>query len=121
MVDERFRASSRLRHNLEFERVFAQKRSVSNRWIIIYGCPNGLAYSRLGLTVSRRYGTAVARHRWKRWVREAFRRQQRQIPSGLDLIVLPRVGEPVGFHQVADGLPDLIHRLARRFPSPGTA
>ncbi|MDA0661166.1 MAG: ribonuclease P protein component [Planctomycetota bacterium] len=114
MVDQRFRAFLRLRHNREFQRVFERKRSVSNSWMILYGCENDLPYSRVGLTVSRRYGNAVARHRWKRWVREAFRQQRVELPPGIDIVVLPRIGESSDYAQLSGGFTELVNRLSRR-------
>ncbi len=47
-------------------------------------------YRRLGVTVSKRYGNAVARNRFKRLIREAFRIQQYRLPPGLIIHVSPR-------------------------------
>lgn len=40
---------------------------------------------RLGISVSKRYGDAVKRNRFKRCVREAFRLEQQGMPKGLRL------------------------------------
>ena len=45
--------------------------------------------SRLGLTVGRRLGNAVARNRIKRVLRNAWRQQPGLFPRGLDLVVIP--------------------------------
>ncbi len=51
---------------------------------------NGLAESRLGLTVPASVGSAVLRNRVKRRVREVFRLNQHSIPAGWDIVVNPR-------------------------------
>lgn len=42
--------------------------------------------TRLGITVTRKIGNAVARNRIKRLVREVFRRNRSRLPEGLDLV-----------------------------------
>lgn len=54
--------------------------------------PNGLAWSRLGLTVSRRVAGAVGRNLIKRRLREAFRLAGGRLPEGIDLVVVARPG-----------------------------
>jgi ribonuclease P protein component len=46
--------------------------------------------ARLGITVTRKFGNAVARNRAKRLVREAFRRSAGLFPPGIDLVVIPK-------------------------------
>ncbi|MFZ0564699.1 MAG: ribonuclease P protein component [Chlamydiales bacterium] len=44
---------------------------------------------KLGITVSRRFGKATARNRFKRIVREAFRLSQHELPSNVQINVRP--------------------------------
>ena len=61
-----FRPAEHLRLPSDFKRVYDRRCSVSNQWLIIYGCLNALGHARLGLSVSRKVGNAVARNRFKR-------------------------------------------------------
>lgn len=56
--------------------------------------PNGLAHSRLGLTVTRRVAGAVGRNRVRRLLRETFRLSRAEIVPGLDLVVVAKNGSP---------------------------
>lgn len=114
MVDERLPARCRLRHATEYRRVFRRRSSVADSVLVVYACPNQLPYSRLGLTVSRKIGGAVCRNRWKRLVREAFRRHRGQMPPGLDLVVLPRKGVVPEYEKVVASLLRLVDRCVRR-------
>lgn len=46
--------------------------------------------ARLGITVTRKVGTAVVRNRAKRLVREVFRHIPELLPDGVDMVVIVR-------------------------------
>jgi ribonuclease P protein component len=67
--------------------------------------------TRLGITVTRRFGEANVRNRFKRLIREAFRLVQHDIPRGLDLNVRPRTGaETATLKEIQEELLRLIQR-----------
>ena len=76
-----------------FKAVFDAKCSASDGLLIVFALPNGRQTSRLGLSVSKRYGGAVERVRWKRLVREAFRQVVPQLEKTgmppMDFVVVP--------------------------------
>jgi ribonuclease P protein component len=109
-----FRPQERLRRQEDFRRVYDYRRSVSDGRLIVYGRPNGLPYLRIGLSVSRKVGGATRRNRLRRLYREAFRLTRHQMPSGLDLILIPRgTGAPT-LDELKRSLPHLVGQLARR-------
>ena len=91
-MKRRFGKTRRLSGMKAFARVFGGRHSSANRLLIVYALPNGLPYSRLGLTVSRKFGPAVRRNRLKRLLREAFRLEAESLPPGYDLICIPKAG-----------------------------
>lgn len=54
---------------------------------------NGLEVSRLGITVTRKFGDAHRRNRFKRIVREAFRLSYARLKKGMDIVVKPRLNQ----------------------------
>jgi ribonuclease P protein component len=80
----------RLLRRSEFRRVYQEGKRRSAPLCVVFFRSNGLAESRLGLTVPASVGNAVLRNRVKRRVREVFRLNQDSIPVGWDIVVNPR-------------------------------
>ena len=114
MVDQRFSRVHRLRLQTDFDRVYQQDAYLADHVLVVHGCRNGLAISRLGLSVSRKVGGAVVRNGWKRRIREAFRQHREHLPAGFDFVVRPRRGAVPDYPAIAASLPRLLSRLAGR-------
>lgn len=85
-----FPKAVRLRTRREFSRFSTPQLRFVGKAIIIEALEQQLGVTRLGITVSKRFGKANQRNRFKRIVREAFRRCLSQLPIGLDINVKPR-------------------------------
>jgi len=82
----------RLHDPHEFQAVYAARDSVRSRCVVVCFIFNGMKHSRLGVSVSRKYGNAVRRNRIKRVFRAAFRQCQHLLPAGFDFVLIPRHG-----------------------------
>lgn len=109
-----FRKHEHLRRPADFKAVYDRRRSVSNNWLIVYVRENGLPHLRLGLSVSRKYGPAVRRNRLRRLYREAFRLTRADMPTGLDLVLIPRSQDEPELAELVRTLPHLVRTAARR-------
>ena len=85
-----FCPNERLRKRSEFERVYAERFSRGNRYMVVYIVPNNLAHSRLGLSVSKKVGRSVVRNRVKRHLREAFRLNKHLLRPAQDVVAIAR-------------------------------
>jgi ribonuclease P protein component len=119
--DLRLRKHEHLRRPADFQAVYDARASVSDAWLLLFAKPNGLPYARLGLSVSRKWGSAVVRNRIRRVFREAFRLSRVELPVGLDLILIPRSPNPPTTPTVQQSLTALARRLARRLGSRGAS
>jgi ribonuclease P protein component len=110
----RFRPAEHLRRPSDFRRVYERRRSVSDSWLILYACENGLPHLRLGLSVSRKMGQATHRNRLRRLYREAFRLTRSEMPVGLDLVLIPRGPQEPPVEELKRSLPRLVKQVARK-------
>lgn len=81
---------SSLKKNTDFRAVYRKKRSKADKYFVMYILENKLGIKRLGISVSKKVGNSVVRHRLTRLVREAFRLHEDKFNSGLDIVVIAR-------------------------------
>ena len=98
----------------DFARVFSGKCRRGNDVLIVYVAPNGLTWSRLGLSVSKRLGNAVRRNCLRRRIREAFRLNKADLPVGLDIVCVARPGAMRPDMDLARPLRTLVREAASR-------
>ena len=103
--------SHHLRLPREFEAVYAARVRESRGPLAVYALPNDLGHPRLGLSVSRKVGTAVRRNRIRRLLREAFRLMQHDFPRGYDLVLVVRPHEPLMLADYQKMLSGAVFRL----------
>jgi len=90
--------------------VFREGQNFASKYLVIYIRPNELSFCRLGLSVSKRVGTAVTRNRLKRLLREAVRSLLQEFPFHYDFIIVARKSS-------VDGRLDDFIRDIRKFLS----
>jgi ribonuclease P protein component len=112
MPDQRFRPCEHLKRESDFRLTFDRKRSVSDERLILYARENNLAHNRLGLSVSRKVGPAVVRNKVRRLYREAFRLTKGELPTGMDLILIPRGQKTPTLVELMESLRKLIPQAA---------
>src|SRR5579864_3308389 len=92
-VKLQFPKSRRLRSRDEFRRIKKYGKKITGRTVIFDVLTEKFPYRLLGVTASKRFGNAVARNRFKRLIREAFRLQQYLLPPGLIINASPRTND----------------------------
>ena len=89
-MSARFTKQSRLLKKFQFLRVVRYGKKHVGNFLFIESIQNRTNRARLGITVSKKYGKAVDRNRFKRFIRESFRLCGKRLVSGVDLHVKPR-------------------------------
>lgn len=83
--------SESLKKNRQFQLVYRQGTSYANRYLVMYVKENHLEKNRIGISVSKKVGNSVVRHRLTRLIRESYRLNEQKFRSGLDIVVVARV------------------------------
>ena len=108
--------SESLKKNKDFQNVYKNGTSFANRYLVMYVRKNGTEYNRLGISVSKKVGNSVVRHRITRLIREVYRLREDTFNSGLDVVVIARVSaKGISYHQVESSLLHLanLHSIMR--------
>ena len=79
-----------LRKYSDFRQVYENGRSKADRKLVMYLLLNGTDKNRLGISVSKKVGNSVVRHRIKRLVRESYRLHEACFRTGCDIVVIAR-------------------------------
>lgn len=82
----------RLSRPTDFKRVRREGKSFAHPLVILVAAANDLQRTRIGVTTSRSYRSAVERNRAKRRLRHAIRLYADNTPEGWDLVFIARAG-----------------------------
>ena len=82
--------SDSLKKNTDFQFVYKNGTSYANRYLVMYVLENQYKGNRLGISVSKKVGNSVVRHRVTRLIRESYRLNETLFQTGLDLVVIAR-------------------------------
>ena len=81
--------SCALKRNHIFRRLYSTK-GLANSYLVLYARRNRLGRNEVGITVSKKLGSAVIRNRTRRRLREVYRLQEERFTPGWDIVVVAR-------------------------------
>ncbi|RMG48732.1 MAG: ribonuclease P protein component [Acidobacteria bacterium] len=116
---ETFPPAARLRKRREFLAVYERGVRVPGPLLVLFVVPRREGGARLGITTTRRLGSAVVRNRLRRLVREVFRRHRHRMPSW-DLVVNVRAeAREAGYREIETEWQRLVKRAERKLAREG--
>ena len=114
--------SESLKKNRDFQQVYKRGTSKANRYLVMYVLPNQHMKNRLGISVSKKVGNSVVRHRVTRLIRESYRLNENTFRQGLDIVVVARPNaKDKTYQEIESALMHLAGRmkLCREAEDPG--
>lgn len=112
------RFSESLKKNHQFQFVYKYGKSYANKYLVMYIKENGMEINRIGISVSKKVGNSVVRHRITRLVRESYRLHEAVFNSGLDIVIVARQNAAsVGYEEIESALLHLgkLHHIIKVF------
>ncbi len=87
-----------IKKNGDFQKVYRTGRSFADKLLVMYALDTD---SRIGISVSKKVGNSVVRHRITRLIRESFRLNKNIVRDGLDIVVVARAAaKEAGFKNI---------------------
>lgn len=78
----------RIKEKSEFEDIIKNGKKYGNSYFAIYYKDRKKDFSRFGITLSKKYGNAVKRNKYKRILREIIRINQKKFKNNYDYIII---------------------------------
>ena len=101
--------SESLKKNRDFQVVYKKGNSFGNKYLVMYVLPNEFGRNRIGISVSKKVGNSVIRHRIKRLLKESYRLHENMFNSGLNIVIIARKGaDELDYHQTSRSLLHLM-------------
>ena len=82
----------RVKREKDFKAIFKEGTSFANRKFVVYPLENQKNHFRVGLSVSKKLGNAVARNQIKRRIRHIIQNAKGSLVEDVDFVVIARKG-----------------------------
>lgn len=109
--------SESLKKNQDFRNVYGKGKSCANKYLVMYVLENETGRNRLGISVSKKVGNSIVRHRLTRLIRESYRLQEERYRRGLDIVVIARAAaKEKNYHEIDSAMLHLgrLHTIIDR-------
>ena len=108
--------SESLKKNSDFKNVYTHGKSFANKYLVMYMLENEMGKNRIGISVSKKVGNSVVRHRITRLIRESYRLHENIFNSSLDIVIVARnSASTVGYTEIESALLHLskLHHILK--------
>ncbi len=101
----------RLRKRKDFNYIYKKGKSVANQYLVLVYRRSSFYVTRVGFSVSKKFGNSVKRNRIKRQLKEIYRKRIPYVKEGFDLIfVVRKNARDVEFSKLEEAVDNLLRR-----------
>lgn len=98
-----------IKKNEDFRKLYNNGKSYANKYLVMYIVKS--EKSRIGISVSKKVGNSIVRHRITRLIREVFRLNCNNFNCENDIVVVARVkSKDAGYHEIENAFLNLCYR-----------
>ena len=103
-----------LKNTSQFREVYENGKSCANRLLVLYVLKNNTDLKKLGISVSKKVGNSVVRHRVTRLIRESYLQLQEKMSAGRSYVVVARpYAAGKSFSDIYDALLSLTEKSVK--------
>ena len=107
---EKMKNIDSLKNSREFGAVYRNGNSKANKYLVMYMLPNDYKKIRIGISVSKKVGNSIVRHRLARLIRESYRLHRDELTVGYDIVVVARnSAKDKNYQQIESAFMHLVH------------
>ncbi len=111
-MEEGFPKRFRIKKRTEFKKIYEEGNKINGRFVIVHYLENELNHPRIGITVTRKVGRAVIRNRWKRLIREIFRKNKGHFPPKDMVITVKRGMKLPTYRELEEDIIETVSKIA---------
>lgn len=96
----------------EFKEVYNKRKSFSNDFFVLYtNKKENIDYNRLGISISKKVGNSVVRHKIKRRIRDVFYKNSSNLKKVYDIVIVckKKINE-IGYKEINDSFIELCKK-----------
>lgn len=103
-------AKYRLKKNYQYNYVYKHSEKVSDRFFIVLYCTSKVEQSKIGFSVSKKYGCAVVRNRLRRQIKNVAMQFAPRLVPNYNIVIVPRKMPPYQFCDIEKSLNYLFEK-----------